>query len=240
MAARAIPAWQLKLLRRFPRIAFSAPVEIVCGDERFHGTCRNLSTGGMSVLIDAKHHLLPQTPLGVAFDLPTGMGIRALARVIHCRPGERLGIEFTHMGNSDWNALSKSIEIKESFQRRSIRIPERMMVELHWHQEGNAIHQPAQTILLSRHGCLLLSEAAPPAQRSLVIWCAERRLGAAARVVSCQEDSEGVAMVALEFHRDANFWGIDFEPWQWRAALGSQHSLGHKLTGDDAGSPDIQ
>jgi hypothetical protein len=213
VVGRAVPAWQLKFLRRFPRIAFASAVEIVCGDASYQGTSRNLSTGGM--LLDLDCHLPPQTPLCVSFQLPTGAPVKALARVVHCRPGKRLGIEFTHMGNADWNALGKAIEIKESYQRRSIRIPERLMVELHWHQGLHAFHQPAQTILLSRHGCLLLSETAPPPKVSLVIWCVERRMGAAARVVSCEQDTEGLAMVALEFARDANFWGIDFEPWEW-------------------------
>lgn len=214
MAARAVPAWQLKLLRRFPRIAFAAPIEVVCGDEIFQGTSRNLSAGGM--LLDAPCCLLPQATVCVTFQLPTGLPVKAVARVVHSRPGQRLGIEFTHMGNADWNALAKAIEIKESYQRRSIRIPERLMVDLHWQEGCTAVHQAAQTILLSRHGCLLLSEMAPPPKSSLIIWCVERRLGAAARVVSCERDAEGLAMVALEFIRDANFWGIDFEPGQWK------------------------
>jgi hypothetical protein len=186
----------------------------MCGDETFRATIRNLSAGGM--LVDADCTLPPQASLCVSFQLPTGLPIRALARVIHCRPGARLGIEFTHMGNADWNALGKAIEIKESYQRRSIRIPERLIVELYWKQGCTPVRQPAQTILLSRHGCLLISEASPPPKTSLVIWCVERRIGAAARVVSCEQGSEGLAMVALEFARDANFWGIDFEPWEWQ------------------------
>lgn len=214
MVARAIPAWQLELVRRFPRIPYVAPVEGICGDLTFTGMSRNLSAGGM--LLEADCQLPPHTPVYVSFQLPTGLHVKAVARVVHSRPGGRLGIEFTHMGNADWNALGKAIEIKESYQRRSIRIPERLMVELHWNQGSASIYQPAQTILLSRHGCLLVCEAALPAQTLLVIWCGERRMGAAARVVTCEEDGEGLVMVALEFIRDVNFWGIDLQPCQWR------------------------
>jgi len=158
----------------------------------------------------------PQTQLYVSFQLPTGWPVKCVAKVVHCRPGKYLGIEFTHMGNADWNALGKSIEIKENYQRRSIRIPERLFVSLHWNHGSDSVHQQAQTILLSRHGCLLLSQAAPPPGASLVIWCPERRIGAAARTVSCEQDAEGLFMVALEFGRDGNFWGIDFEPQDWK------------------------
>jgi hypothetical protein len=176
------------------------------------------------MLLEADCCFLPQTPLCVSFQLPTGLPIKALARVIHCRPGQRLGIEFTHMGNADWNALGTAIEIKESYHRRSIRIPERLMVELHWKQGSIPIRQSAQTILLSRHGCLVQSEMAPPPKISLIIWCLERRMGAAARVVSCEQDGQGLAMVALEFARDANFWGIDFQPWEWQRHRLHPHS----------------
>ncbi len=213
MMMRAIPAWQLKLMRRFPRIAFVTPVDIACGDDHFQGKSLNLSAGGM--LVETECQVLPRTQLYVSFQLPTGSPVKSVARVVHCRPGRYLGVEFTRMGNADWNALGKSIEIKESYQRRSIRIPERLMVELYWNHQSLAVHQMAQTILLSRHGCLLLCQSSPPAESRLVIWCPERRIGASARVVSCEQNLEGLAIVALEFARDANFWGIDFEPQDW-------------------------
>ena len=214
MVARTVPAWQLKLLRRFPRIAFIAPVEIFYGDQTWQGKSRNLSVGGM--LLDADCSIPPQTQVYVAFQLPTGWPVKSVARVIHCRPGKQLGIEFTHMGNADWNAVGKSIEFKQSYQRRSIRIPERLFVELHWNHDGVPVRQSAQTILLARHGCLLLSQSAPPPGSQVVVWCWERRMGAAARIVSCEQSAEEEFMVALEFSRDANFWGIDFEPQDWQ------------------------
>lgn len=213
MATRAIPTWQRKLLRRFPRVAFNASVELLCGEATIIGKSRNLSIGGM--LLDADCAFPPQSEVWVTFQLPTGRTIRAVARVIHHRPGKQLGIEFTHMGNSDWNELGKCIEIKESRERRSIRIPERLFVDLYWNQGQGFIHQSAQTILLSRHGGLVLSPVAPPPETSLVIWCPDRRLGASARVVS-REECEGLLAVALEFTRDANFWGINFEPQDWQ------------------------
>src|SRR5690349_17559831 len=157
MVARTVPAWQLKLLRRFPRIGFIAPVEIFCGNETFRGKSRNLSLGGM--LLDADCNIQPRTQVYVSFQLPTGWPIKSVARVVHARSGKHLGIEFTHMGNADWNALGKSIDFKEFYQRRSIRIPERLFVNLHWNHERAPVHQSAQTVLLSRHGCLLLSQA---------------------------------------------------------------------------------
>ena len=214
MVARTVPAWQLKLLRRFPRIGFIAPVQIFCGDATFHAKSRNISLGGM--LLDADCDLQPRTQIYVSFNLPTGWPIKSVARVVHLRVRKHLGIEFTHMGNADWNALGKSIEIKEYFQRRSIRIPERLFVNLHWQNKQGSVHQQAQTVLLSRHGCLLVSQAAPPPKTALVVWCPDRRIGASARVVSCEQDYEGLYMVALEFTRDANFWGIDFEPQDWK------------------------
>lgn len=212
LATRPIPTWQLKLLRRFPRIPFVAAVEISCEGSTVNGKSRNLSVGGM--LLDAACSFPPRTEVWVTFQLPTGRTVRAVARVVHWRPGKQVGIEFMHMGNTDWNEVSKSIEIKESRERRSIRIPERLFVELYWSQGNAMVHQSAQTILLSRHGGLVLSQAAPPPETFLVVWCPDRRMGASARVVS-REECEGLLAVALEFVRDANFWGIDFEPQDW-------------------------
>jgi hypothetical protein len=221
MVARKIPDWELTLIRKSPRMAFVAPVEVLCRGESFTARSRNLSVGGMG--IESDRGLLPQAQLHVYFELPTGEPIIAAARVIHCRPGRSLGVEFTNMPRIMWHALARATEIKQNYERRSIRIPERLFVRLYWQQDSVVVEKTAQTVLLSRHGCLLRSPAAPPPNTQLVIFCPDRRIGAPARVVFRQLDNDdGLFTVGLEFVRDINFWGIDFSPQAWKQCRGTR------------------
>jgi hypothetical protein len=120
------------------------------------------------------------------------------------------GIEFTNLASATRDALRESIKTKQTGQRRSIRIPERLFVHLQWNEDGTFMEQPAQTVLLSRHGCLLLCKTAPHPNTQLLIRWPEVGTGVSARVVSRQQDSDGLFKTALEFAKDANFWGIDF------------------------------
>ncbi len=68
----------------------------------------------------------------------------------------------------------------------------------------------AETVLLSWHGCLLLTDAAPGSNALLTIHWPDTGAVTSARVVSKEEDTDGMFKMALAFIDDANFWGIDF------------------------------
>lgn len=209
MLARTVPAWEFELVRKFPRIWFVAPVEVLFETTVFAAESRNLSLGGM--LLEVSCDLPPSTRVHVHFPLPTGVSVVAAARVVHCRPGMQIGIEFTNLASTIRDALCEAIKAKQTGQRRSIRIPERLFVHLQWDEDGGPMEQTAQTVLLSRHGCLLLSKTAPPPNAQLLIHWPDLGTGASARVVSRQHDLDGLFKTALEFAEDTNFWGIDFE-----------------------------
>lgn len=227
MVARKYPAWESALLRKHPRMGFVAPVEFLYDGTVLVGKSRNLSLGGM--LLETPCTLPLHAKIFLHFQLGTGVPVIAAARIVHSRPGVRVGLEFTRMDNLTRAALAQALQIKASFERRSIRIPERLMVRLLWDEAGRFVDQCAQTILLSRHGCLLAAQAAPAPASRLVIFCPDRRIGVPARVVSREQDEDGLFTVALEFISNVNLWGIDFEPEDWqrcRAAASATESGG--------------
>jgi len=209
MLARTVPAWEFSYVRKFPRIRFVAPVEILLERKVFTAQSQSLSVGGM--LLEATCDLPTSTRVHVHFPLPTGVAVIAAARVVYCRPGMHIGIEFTNLASAMRDALHESIKAKQTGQRRSIRIPERLFVDLQWDEDGTPMEQTAQTVLLSKHGCLLLSKTAPHPNARLLIRWPEVGTGTSARVVSRQHDLDGLFKTALEFAEDSNFWGIDFE-----------------------------
>jgi PilZ domain len=211
MVARA---WRLRVVRKFPRMGFIAPVEVLYRGETFTAKSHNLSVGGM--LLDANGAFLPGAELRVQFLLPTGFELRAKARVVYCRAGKRVAVEFTQMETAHWHALDEAIQIHGSGVRRRLRTSERLFVRVYWHEGNTVVVAPAETTLLSRYGCLLLSEQAPPPNTCLIIWCPQVRVGVSARVVSRRQNPDGLFTVALDFARDANVWSMDVEAEDWR------------------------
>jgi PilZ domain len=209
MPARSVPAWEFNFIRKSPRMRFIASVEILFDKTVFAATSHSLSVGGM--LLETSLDLPLSTKLHVHFPLPNGIPVLAEARVIYCRPGAHIGIEFMNLANSTRDELRDAIKARQTGRRRSIRIPERFFVHLQWDEEGAVIEQTAQTVLLSRHGCLLLTKAAPEPSTQLLLRWPEAGTDATARVVSRQPDLDGLFKTAVEFAEDSNFWGIDFE-----------------------------
>ena len=208
MVAPIVPAWQFRLMRRFPRMPFAVPVEVFFQGTVFTAQSLNLSLGGM--LLQGTCDLPMLTQLHVCFPLPTGASIVAAARVVHCRPDVRVGVEFINLESATLDALRHSIKTEQSGQRRSIRIPERLYLYLQWEEDGTPMQRIAETVLLSRHGCLLLTDAVPRANALLRIRWLDTGAVTSARVVSKEKYIDGMFTIALAFTEDANFWGIDF------------------------------
>ncbi|MFQ5817497.1 MAG: hypothetical protein ACE5H2_06015 [Terriglobia bacterium] len=99
-------------------------------------------------------------------------------------------------------------------RRRSVRIPRRLNVMLRWHDAaGNPHEKPAETVLLSRYGGLVTSEASFKRGEEAFLWWPEQRRGAWVRIVARQMGAvEGLTELAFEFVDVKDFWGIEFRP----------------------------
>jgi c-di-GMP-binding flagellar brake protein YcgR len=98
-------------LRRFPRFRAEFPVSIVLfsGDNhnQLDGHCRDLSQGGIGVLIASDLTIGEVASLTFSLpDLPEPWKVRA---VIRCRRGYQYGFEFLSLETSQSQALAASI-----------------------------------------------------------------------------------------------------------------------------------
>lgn len=196
------------LTRRFPRVNFVTPVEIIGQEVVYWAMSQNLSLGGMLMRTDWDFNVGEHYQL--RFNLPTCAPISMPAKVVHCRPGSRVGVEFTECHNGSKQALEQAIKVSCEHHRRSPRVPSRVFVMLYWHGGAAERCEWAETALLSRQGCLVTSKLAPLNGESLIVWWGDRRRGIPARVVSTRPGDDDTSLVALEFRTDINFWDRDF------------------------------
>ena len=96
--------------------------------------------------------------------------------------------------------------------RRGRRIAQRLPLMLHWREPQGAWRElPAETRMLSRHGCLLTCSARIKYSDEVMVWWMEKMRYAQAHVVfrSVSSADDSVVM-ALEFVEIDNFWEMDF------------------------------
>ena len=96
--------------------------------------------------------------------------------------------------------------------RRGRRIARRLPLMLHWREPQGAWRElPAETRMLSRHGCLVALSARIKYSDEVMVWWMEKGRYTQAHVVfrsvSATDDS---VLLALEFNGCDDFWGIDF------------------------------
>lgn len=86
-----------------------------------------------------------------------------------------------------------------------------MPVVLHW-RESQGVWQeiPAETKILSRHGCLLSCSARIKLTDEVNVWWMEKMRYAEARVVFRKLSTDGAVEIALEFLDNDDFWNRDF------------------------------
>jgi len=85
---------------------------------------------------------------------------------------------------------------------------------LRWQPPGSAVHDdPAETILLSKHGCTVICHHRFKIGHEVFVMRPEQGKAARARVIyrEIRGGSENVRM-ALEFVGSDNFWEIEFPP----------------------------
>ena len=84
---------------------------------------------------------------------------------------------------------------------------------LHWREAQGAWREiPAETKILSRHGCLVACCARIKLHDEVMIWWLEKMSYARARVVfrSVSPNSDSVE-IAFEFLDSEDFWGLNFQ-----------------------------
>lgn len=98
--------------------------------------------------------------------------------------------------------------------RRSGRIARRIPVTLRWQPPGCDVQDdPAETALLSKHGCTVICNHRLKIGHELFVMYPERGKNVRARVVYRERaDSNQNICLALEFLGNNNFWEIEFPP----------------------------
>jgi hypothetical protein len=98
-----------------------------------------------------------------------------------------------------------------TYVRRGGRIARRFHLLVRGSVTGQLEVQPAETVVLSRHGGLFVCRAAFKIGEQIDIWWSEKSRGAAATVVFRQlGGADGLIEVGFEFRDPANFWELEF------------------------------
>lgn len=99
-----------------------------------------------------------------------------------------------------------------AYNRRSGRIARRVSIVLRWRNfQGQLEEVPAETQVLSQHGCLVSSPVRLKLGDEVCISWPEGRRHASARIVFRVLDAtKDFVELGFEFIDTANFWGIEF------------------------------
>jgi hypothetical protein len=192
----ALPQWQTRMGRKFPRVGFTTLVELETPEFIAYGQSENVSRGGL--LVRCGYTFLPQTPVLIRVALSGSERLQIPARVVHCRPGVRVGVQFDSLPQEYATLLDRIAQPALQHPRRSPRLPIRLMVQMRVESDSTA-QVNAETVLVSRHGCLLLTEADIEPGTAVSLWWPEGERGTQARVVSQKRCAGELPRVALEF-----------------------------------------
>jgi len=87
----------------------------------------------------------------------------------------------------------------------------RLPVMIHWREpQGDWREVPAETRMLSSHGCLVACPAPIKLSDEVMVWWLERGRYTQARVVFRKVSSDHSVEIALEFIGVDDFWDMDF------------------------------
>ena len=204
---------QWRTLRRYARVPIVTPVEIYTKSTvgpPLIGRIDNLSVGG--VLASCRESFDLHTELAMLFQLPTDLRIHAFGRVIYTVPERHFGVAFVDLDRDVRLHLEEFTQKVLGYARRSIRVPYRTHLTIRsLEATGSHNEEPADTVLVSRNGGLLVCRATYNKGQEIDLWSPERKCGARARVVFQQVWANGdLVEVGFEFLTDEDFWKIDF------------------------------
>jgi hypothetical protein len=210
-----------KTVRKYPRSRLTAQVEEVVGGRTTQGRTGDVSVGGILVL--SKATIALRSGVRVRFDLPSGRHVEVDGEVVHSTPGVRMGIKFLHLGADDREAIAEYVERIKPYKRRSARLPRHLLVSLRWQDlEGDWHEEPAETVLISKHGGMILTPARmKPGETTIVCWPEAGREAEASIVFRKLAGMRNLCELGFEFIGAENFWGIEFPPDKplWEATI---------------------
>jgi PilZ domain-containing protein len=207
----ATPAWHQVCRRASTRVRFATPVRIESRGRSLDGESVNVSLGGM--LIASKDHpFRPLEKVLLTFEIERGFFAELPAQVIHARKGEYFGVRWLDLPMEYAQILTRRTTVPAIAHRRSERLAQRFFLELKWQHNSQQIVEPAETVLISKHGCLLLTRSDIAVGSHVQLSWRERMLTATARVAYSEPTLDGdLNKVALEFETANELWGQDFE-----------------------------
>jgi PilZ domain len=99
-----------------------------------------------------------------------------------------------------------------AYNRRSGRIARRLSIVLHWRDSQGRLEEiPAETPVLSQHGCRVSCPARLKLGDEVSVWWPEEHREAGARIVFRVLDAtKDFVELGFEFLDADNFWGIEF------------------------------
>lgn len=206
----ATPAWHQMCRRSSTRVRFATAVRIESRGSSFEGQSVNVSLGGMLVAC-RKHPFHPLEHVLLTFEIEKGFFAELPAQVIHSRRGEYFGVRWLDLPVEYAQILTRRTTVPAIAQRRSERLAQRFFLELKWNDDSRERIEPAETVLISKHGCLLLTRSEIPVGHHVQLAWRERKLSAAARVAYSEPTLDGdLNKLALEFETANELWGEDF------------------------------
>lgn len=206
----ATPAWHQVCRRASTRVRFTTAVRIESRGRSFDGESVNVSLGGMLVSC-RKHPFHALENVLLTFEIEKGFFAELPAQIIHARKGEYFGVRWLDLPLEYAQILTRRTTVAAMSQRRSERLAQRFFLELRWSDDSRERVEPAETVLISKHGCLLLTRSEIPVGHHVQLSWRERRLGATARVAYSEPTLDGdLNKVALEFETANELWGQDF------------------------------
>jgi hypothetical protein len=202
------PTWQAP--RRYPRFPLQTKVELRVENQILMATTDNVSAGGLLVECDP---VLPRgTEIQLRFSLPNGFYVETPARVAHAKSGYGMGLEMLGLTREAREEISELARRIIGYTRRGARLPRQFNVMMQKSaQKGDVEGEMAQTILISRHGGLLVTRARFKADEAIYLWSPAHKKGSFATIVFRNiRGIDGLAEIGFRFNGDENFWGVDF------------------------------
>jgi hypothetical protein len=208
MTMSASPAWHQVCRRSSARVRYVTAVRIESRGRSVEGQSVNISLGGMLVLCK-DHPFLPMEHVLLTFEIERGFFAELAAQVVHARKGEYFGVRWLDLPVEYVPILRRRTTVAAVAQRRSERLAQRFFLELNWRDGAQDRSEPAETVLISKHGCLLLIRSDIPVGHRVQLAWREKGLTAGARVAYAEPSLAGdLNKIALEFEsaESANFF----------------------------------
>jgi hypothetical protein len=206
----ATPVWHQVCRRASTRVRFATTVRIESGGRSCEGNSVNVSLGGMMVACK-NHGFHPLEHVLLTFEIEKGFFAELPAQIIHARSGEYFGVRWLDLPTEYAQILTRRTTMPAIEHRRSDRLAQRFFLELKWNDGSRERNEPAETVLISKHGCLLLARSDFSVGQHVQLEWREKRLSATARVAYSEPTLDGdLNKIALEFETANELWGQDF------------------------------